>query len=101
MKEFTWTMVKFAIIFDNTLSKEESHLTNYHKLMSDLTTDENGKKCYQGVQLKHFKRATYNIRKKCCKREKIFPVLQPFAQMSRKGLVTLKSQKSLKTLNPY
>ena len=55
-------MAKLAIIFDDTRSKEGSHLTNYCKLMSDLTTDENGKKCYQRVQLKHFKRAMHDVR---------------------------------------
>ena len=55
-------MAKLAIIFDDTISKEGSHLTNYCKLMSDLTTDEKGKKCYQRVQLKHFKRAMHDVR---------------------------------------
>ena len=45
MKEFTWTIItKNSIIFDDSLTKEGSHLTNYHRLMSD----ENGKKFYQG-----------------------------------------------------
>ena len=44
------------------MSKEGIHLTtNYCKLMSDLITNENGKKCYHGVQLKHFKRAMRNV----------------------------------------
>ena len=40
-------MAKFAIIFDSALSTEGSHLPNFNRLKSDLTTAENGKKCYQ------------------------------------------------------
>ena len=50
-------MAKLVIVFDDTQSKEGNHLTNYLKLISDLTIRENCKKCYQGVQLKHFTRA--------------------------------------------
>lgn len=57
IKEFKWTMAKLVIVFDDTQSKEGNHLTNYLKLISDLTISENCKKCYQGVQLKHFTRA--------------------------------------------
>ena len=42
--------------------KEGSHLTNNCRLMSDLKNNENGNKCYQGFQLKHFKRATGSVR---------------------------------------
>ena len=55
-------MAKFVIIFDDTMSKEGIHLTNYCKLLSDLTTNENFKKGYHRVQLKHFKRAMGNVR---------------------------------------
>lgn len=58
IKEFTWTMGKLVIILDDALSKEDSHLTNYRRLMYHLKTDETGKKYYQGFQLKHFKRAS-------------------------------------------
>ena len=50
-------MAKLVIVFDDTHSKEGNHLTNYLKLISDLTISENCKKCYQRVQLKHFTRA--------------------------------------------
>ena len=40
IKEFTWVIAKLVIIFDNALSKEGSHLTNYCRLMSK--TNENG-----------------------------------------------------------
>ena len=49
-------MAKLVIIFSDAMSKEDIHLTNYCKLMSDLLTNENVKKCHHGVQLKHFKR---------------------------------------------
>ena len=51
-------MAKLVIIFNDPLSKEGSHLNNYHRLISNFKSDENGKKCYQGLQLNHFKRAT-------------------------------------------
>ena len=54
-------MAKLVIIFDNALSKEGSHLTNYHRLVSNLKSNENGKKYYQGFQLKHFNRATHSV----------------------------------------
>ena len=48
IKEFTRTIItKNTIIFDDSLTKEGSHFTNYHRLISDLKTNENGKKCYQ------------------------------------------------------
>ena len=77
-------MAKLVIVFDDTQSKEGNHLTNYLKLISDLTISENCKKCYQGVQLKHFTR-----------------VLQTSVLISRKGLVTSKIQQSSKTLKTY
>ena len=39
IEKLTWTMAKRVIIFDDALSKEDSHLTNYHRLMSDLKID--------------------------------------------------------------
>ena len=39
IEKLTWTMAKRVIIFDDALSKEGSHLTNYHRLMSDLKID--------------------------------------------------------------
>ena len=47
------------------------------------------------IQLNHFKRAVYNAR------NSIFPVLQIFAQILWKGLVTSKSWQSSKIMNPY
>lgn len=49
INKFTWTMAKFAIIFDDALINEGAYVANQSKLMSDLTTNENGKKCNQGV----------------------------------------------------
>ena len=65
-------MAKLVIIFDNVMSKEGSRLTNYWKLISDLTNDESGKKSYQGVQIKHFKRATRNVREQYLSRVQTF-----------------------------
>ena len=81
IKEFTWNMVKLVIIFNDTMSKEGSHLINYHRLMSGLKINENDEKCYQGFQLKNFERATLSVWK-----------------MLRKGLVTSKSHESWKPL---
>ena len=39
IEKLTWTTAKRVIIFDDALSKEGSHLTNYHRLMSDLKID--------------------------------------------------------------
>ena len=48
IKEFTRTIItKNTIIFDESLTKEGNHFTNYHRLISDLKTNENGKKWYQ------------------------------------------------------
>ena len=84
IKEFTWNMVKLVIIFNDTISKEGSYLINYHRLMSGLKINENDKKCCQGFQLKHFKRATLSV-----------------WEMLRKGLVTSESHQSWKPLYLY
>ena len=55
-------MAKPVIIFDNTMSKESSHLTHYCKLMFNLATNEIVKKFYHGVQLKQFKCTLRDVR---------------------------------------
>ena len=55
-------MAKPVIIFDNTMSKESSHLTHYCKLISNLAINENVKKFYHGFQLKQFKSTFRDVR---------------------------------------
>ena len=55
-------MAKPVIIFDNTMSKESSHLTHYCKLISNLAINENVKKFYHGFQLKQFKSTLCDVR---------------------------------------
>ena len=45
-------MTMLVILFDNTMGKDGIHQTSYCKLMSDLKSNKNDKKCYQEVDLK-------------------------------------------------
>ena len=62
IKEFRWTMAKLVLVLDEVLDKEGSALTHVTKLIKEIKVKENGKREYQGVQLKYYNRSFQSVK---------------------------------------
>ena len=54
IQDFNWTMTKLKVLVDNAIVGNTNRLTNYTKLMQEITENEEGRKIYQGIRLKKY-----------------------------------------------
>ena len=61
IKEFTWTMAKLILIFEEAIG-DDNILTNYTKFLGDVEVDQDGKHLYQNVKLKKYNRTKNGVK---------------------------------------
>ena len=61
IKEFTWTMAKLVLVFEQALD-DDNILTHYTKFLGEVEVDNDGKHVYQNVKLKQYNRTKNRVK---------------------------------------